>query len=128
MPGLPPPSGEIAQRLKDLRDSRERRQAEVEAITAKRAMIQNFGQQAPTIISGKDEAVEPEQWEKAWRVVGRGLLEAGKNCGRPHARLRRSMRRSPASRGRRRAASVQASPAPPMWRSRPLMRARCACG
>jgi uncharacterized protein (TIGR02231 family) len=88
LPGLAAPMGEIAQKLKTLRESREQKAAEVEALSAKRAMIAAFGQQATTIVGGKDKPVDPTEWTKAWDAVGKGLATVGEEVRQASAALR----------------------------------------
>ena len=87
--GVTPPSGEVANRLKVLRDERERKAADVEALAAKRAMIVAIGQQAPGILGGKDKPMEPAEWAKAWDAVGQGLSKVGDELREANAALRR---------------------------------------
>jgi uncharacterized protein (TIGR02231 family) len=67
------PQNEVAQRLRALQDDRQKKVAGLQAIQAKQAMIQAIGQQAPTILGGKDKPVDPAEWAKAWEAVGGGL-------------------------------------------------------
>ncbi len=71
--GQPQPPGEVAQRLRQLQDERARKQAAIQALTAKQAMITAIGNQAPTILGGKEKPVDPAEWAKAWDAVGQGL-------------------------------------------------------
>ena len=70
-----PQTSELAQRLKQLQEDRARKQAEIQALTAKHAMISAIGTQAPTILGGKDKPVDPADWAKAWDAVGQGLRQ-----------------------------------------------------
>ncbi len=69
----PPQTSEVAQRIKQLQEDRARKQAEIQALTAKQAMIAAIGTQAPTILGGKEKPVDPADWAKAWDAVGQGL-------------------------------------------------------
>lgn len=69
----PPQTSEVAQRIKQLQEDRARKQAEIQALTAKQAMISAIGTQAPTILGGKEKPVDPADWAKAWDAVGQGL-------------------------------------------------------
>jgi uncharacterized protein (TIGR02231 family) len=69
----PPQTSEVAQRLRQLQEQKTRKQAEIQALTAKQAMISAIGTQAPTILGGKDKPVDPADWAKAWDAVGQGL-------------------------------------------------------
>ena len=86
--GVTGPSGEVAQRLKTLQEDRLRKQAEVQAISAKQAMIQSIGQQATVILGGKDKPVDPADWAKAWDAVGAGLQKAAEELTTATAYLR----------------------------------------
>ncbi|MGL5115669.1 MAG: mucoidy inhibitor MuiA family protein [Beijerinckiaceae bacterium] len=71
--GVQEPAGEVAQRLRTLQNERLKKQADINAITAKQAMIIAIGQQAPAILGGKEKPVDPADWAKAWNSVGAGL-------------------------------------------------------
>ncbi len=71
----PPQANEVAQRLRQLQEDRGRKQAEIQALNAKQAMITAIGSQAPTILGGKDKPVDPADWAKAWDAVGHGLRQ-----------------------------------------------------
>jgi uncharacterized protein (TIGR02231 family) len=86
--GVTGPSSEVAQRLKKLQEDRLKKQAEVQAITAKQAMIQAIGQQAPTILGGKDKPLDPAEWAKAWDAVGAGLQKVAEELTLANASLR----------------------------------------
>ncbi|MCA3563606.1 MAG: mucoidy inhibitor MuiA family protein [Methylocystis sp.] len=86
--GVTGPAGEVAQRLKALQEDRLRKQAEVQAISAKQAMIQSIGQQAPAILGGKDKPLDPVEWAKAWDAVGAGLRNAAEELAAANAALR----------------------------------------
>lgn len=74
--GVAPPAGELALRLRSLQDAKARKQADIQALTSKQAMIAAIGIQAPTILGGKDKPVDPADWAKAWDAVGQGLRQA----------------------------------------------------
>jgi uncharacterized protein (TIGR02231 family) len=86
--GVAGPQGEVAQRLRTLQEDRQRKQAELQAVTAKQQMIQAIGQQAPTILTGKDKPVDPADWAKAWDAVGDGLRKAAEDVTAAQAALR----------------------------------------
>ncbi len=71
----PAASNEVAQRLRQLQEDKARKQAEIQALTAKQAMITAIGTQAPTILGGKEKPVDPADWTKAWDAVGQGLRQ-----------------------------------------------------
>ncbi len=71
----PPQTTEVAQRLKQLQEDKARKQAEIQALTAKQTMISAIGTQAPAILGGKDKPVDPADWAKAWDAVGQGLKQ-----------------------------------------------------
>ncbi|MGL4239904.1 MAG: mucoidy inhibitor MuiA family protein [Beijerinckiaceae bacterium] len=71
--GVTGPQSEVAQRLRALQEDRQKKQAAFAALQAKQQMIQAIGQQAPTILGGKDKPVDPAEWSKAWDSVGGGL-------------------------------------------------------
>ncbi len=94
--GVTGPSGEVAQRLKKLQEDRQRKQAELNALTAKQQMIGAIGQQAPAILTGKDRPLDPGEWAKAWDAVGAGLArtaEGDHDGAGGHPRHRRGDRR-----------------------------------
>jgi uncharacterized protein (TIGR02231 family) len=86
--GVTGPTGEVAQRLKKLQEDRQKRQAELQAVTAKQQMIQAIGQQAPTILGGKEKPLDPAEWAKAWEAVGAGLQKAAEELIAAQAALR----------------------------------------
>jgi uncharacterized protein (TIGR02231 family) len=86
--GVQEPIGEVAQRLRTLQSERLRTQADLQAITAKQAMIQAIGQQAPTILGGKEKPVDPADWAKAWESVGSGLRAVAAELTTAQAALR----------------------------------------
>ncbi len=86
--GVAEPIGEVAQRLKKLQDDRQKRQAELQAVTAKQQMIQAIGQQAPTILGGKERPLDPAEWAKAWEAVGAGLQKAAEELTAAQSALR----------------------------------------
>jgi uncharacterized protein (TIGR02231 family) len=86
--GVQEPLGEVAQRLRALQGERLTKQADIQAITAKQAMIQAIGQQAPTILGGKEKPVDPADWAKAWDSVGAGLRAVAGELTAAQAALR----------------------------------------
>jgi uncharacterized protein (TIGR02231 family) len=86
--GVAGPTGEVAQRLRALQQNRQRRQADVQALQAKQQMIQAIGEQAPTILGGKDRPLDPSEWSKAWDAVGAGLKQAAEELTAAQAALR----------------------------------------
>jgi uncharacterized protein (TIGR02231 family) len=87
--GVAAPQGEVAQRLLELQENRRKKQAALQAITAKQAMIQAIAQQAPTILGGKERPVDPGDWSKAWEAVGAGLLTVVEETTAAQAALRK---------------------------------------
>jgi uncharacterized protein (TIGR02231 family) len=86
--GVTQPAGEVAQRLRKLQEDRMKKAAEVQAITAKQAMITAIGQQAPSILGGKDKPLDPAEWSKAWDAVGSGLQKVAEELTSANAALR----------------------------------------
>ncbi|MFM9975964.1 MAG: mucoidy inhibitor MuiA family protein [Beijerinckiaceae bacterium] len=86
--GVPPVTNEVAARLKKLREDRERKTSEIGALNAKQAMITAIGQQAPTILGGKDKPADPAEWSKAWDAVGLGLTKVADEIREANAGLR----------------------------------------
>jgi uncharacterized protein (TIGR02231 family) len=86
--GVSGPTGEVAQRLKTLRDSREKKQAEITALTAKQKMIESIGEQASSILGGKDKPLDPAEWSKAWDAVGQGLGKVAEELREANAAMR----------------------------------------
>jgi uncharacterized protein (TIGR02231 family) len=83
-----PVTNEVAARLKLLRENREKKASEISALTAKQAMITAIGQQAPTILGGKDKPTDPADWAKAWDAVGQGLAKVTDELREANAALR----------------------------------------
>ena len=86
--GVAAPTGEVAMRLKKLQDDRERKTTELEALTAKRTIITAIGEQAPSMLIGKDKPADPADWSKAWDAVGQGLAKVGEELRNATAALR----------------------------------------
>jgi uncharacterized protein (TIGR02231 family) len=86
--GVTGPTGEVAQRLRKLQDDRQKRQAELNALTAKQQMIAAIGQQAPAILTGKDRPLDPGDWAKAWDAVGAGLSRTAEEITVTQAAIR----------------------------------------
>lgn len=88
MGGVAGPTGEVAQRLRKLQEDRQKKQAEVQAVTAKQAMIVSIGQQAPQILGGKEKPLDPAEWARAWDAVGSGLQKVAEELTVAQAALR----------------------------------------
>lgn len=86
--GVTGPAGEVAQRLRKLQEDRQRKQAELNALTAKQQMITAIGQQAPAILTGKDRPLDPAEWTKAWDAVGAGLSRTAEEITTAQAAIR----------------------------------------
>ncbi len=86
--GVTQPAGEVAQRLRKLQEDRQRKAAEVQAITSKQAMITAIGLQAPAILGGKDKPLDPAEWSKAWDAVGQGLQKVAEELSAANSGLR----------------------------------------
>jgi uncharacterized protein (TIGR02231 family) len=86
--GVTGPQSEVALRLRKLQEDRQKKQAELQAIQAKQAMIQSIGQQAPTILAGKDKPLDAAEWTKAWDAVGAGLQKVAEELTAGQAALR----------------------------------------
>jgi uncharacterized protein (TIGR02231 family) len=86
--GTTQPLSEVALRLQKLRVEREGKTTEISALNAKQAMINAIGQQAPTILGGKDKPADPADWSKAWEAVGQGLAKVGEELREANAALR----------------------------------------
>jgi uncharacterized protein (TIGR02231 family) len=86
--GVTQPQGEVARRLRKLQEDRAHKAAEVQAITAKQAMIMAIGQQAPAILGGKDKPVDPADWSKAWDAVGTGLQKVSEELTAVNSEVR----------------------------------------
>jgi len=86
--GATPPAGEVAQRLRQLQEERVRRQADIQAITAKQAMIVAIGNQAPAILIGKEKPLDPAEWSRAWDAVGHGLKQVNEELSAANAAMR----------------------------------------
>jgi uncharacterized protein (TIGR02231 family) len=86
--GVAGPAGEVAQRLRKLQEDRQKKQAELSALTAKQQMISAIGQQAPAILTGKDKPLDPSEWAKAWDAVGSGLGKTAEEITAVQAAIR----------------------------------------
>ncbi len=86
--GVTQPAGEVAQRLRKLQEDRVKKAAEVQALTSKQAMITAIGQQAPSILGGKDKPLDPAEWSKAWDAVGAGLQKVAEELTAVNSGLR----------------------------------------
>jgi uncharacterized protein (TIGR02231 family) len=86
--GVTQPAGEVAQRLRKLQEDRVRKAAEVQALTSKQAMITAIGQQAPSILGGKEKPLDPAEWSKAWDAVGAGLQKVAEELTAVNSGLR----------------------------------------
>jgi uncharacterized protein (TIGR02231 family) len=86
--GVAPPAGELAQRLRKLQEDKARKQAEIQALTRKQAMIAAIGSQAPTILGGKEKPVDPAEWSKAWDAVGQGLRQTAEELAAANQAMR----------------------------------------
>jgi uncharacterized protein (TIGR02231 family) len=86
--GVTQPAGEVAQRLRKLQEDRVKKAAEVQALTSKQAMITAIGQQAPSILGGKEKPLDPAEWSKAWDAVGAGLQKVAEELTAVNSGLR----------------------------------------
>jgi hypothetical protein len=86
--GVTGPASEVAQRVRKLQEDRQRKQAELSALTAKQQMISAIGQQAPAILTGKDKPLDPSEWAKAWDAVGAGLSRTAEEITAAQAAIR----------------------------------------
>jgi uncharacterized protein (TIGR02231 family) len=87
--GVSPFNNDVVARLDKLREDRERKVSDIGALTAKQQMITAIGQQAPTILGGKDKPADPAEWSKAWDAVGQGLAKVADEIREANAGLRR---------------------------------------
>jgi uncharacterized protein (TIGR02231 family) len=86
--GAPAQTNEVAQRLRQLQEERARKQAGLQALTAKQQMIMAIGSQAPTILAGKEKPVDPAEWTRAWDAVGQGLQQVNEELTVVHQAIR----------------------------------------
>ncbi len=86
--GVTPPAGEVALRLRKLQEDRVKKAAEVQALTSKQAMITAIGQQASSILGGKEKPLDPAEWSKAWDAVGAGLQKVAEELTAVNSGLR----------------------------------------
>jgi uncharacterized protein (TIGR02231 family) len=86
--GVAGSTNEVAQRLRKLQEDRQKKQAELNALTAKQAMITAIGQQAPAILTGKERPLDPGEWAKAWDAVGTGLSRTAEEITMVQAAIR----------------------------------------
>lgn len=73
----PQPDTEVETKLKALRSERESQLAAIEALDAKKIMINRFGQAGPDALNSDSKTVDIEKWTAAWDAVGKGLAKVG---------------------------------------------------
>ncbi len=70
-------NNELETRLSALRDRREAKQVDIDALGAKQAMMTRFAESGPEKLSPESKPLDIGQWNSAWDVVGAAYAKVG---------------------------------------------------
>ena len=82
------PNQAIGAKLKALREERAIIETRVEALEARRAMVQRYGEASPEKLGPESRPLDPQAWPGVWDLVGAELARSGEDLRLARARLR----------------------------------------